>query len=135
MENKMRFGLTLVTSVILAVSVMDAQSGTSILFVGNSFTYGAGSPVRFYRAHTVTDLNNEGIGGVPALFRSFAQQAGLNYDVFLETRGGGCCQSRSILNAAPRGGEAGDLYVSADAGRPWSGCANVLPTTGSVLIV
>lgn len=84
----MRFGVTLVASVILAVSVMGAQSGTSILFVGNSFTYGAGSPVRFYRAHTVTDLNNEGIGGVPALFRSFARQAGLNYDVFLETRGG-----------------------------------------------
>jgi hypothetical protein len=84
----MRFGLTLVTSVILAVSLAEAQSPTSILFVGNSFTYGAGSPVRFYRADTVTDLNSEGIGGVPALFRSFTQQAGLNYDVFLETRGG-----------------------------------------------
>ena len=28
-------------------------------------------------ADTVTDLNNEGIGGVPALFKSFTQQAGL----------------------------------------------------------
>jgi hypothetical protein len=36
----------------------------------------------------VTDLNNEGIGGVPALFKSFTQQAGLDYDVSLETRGG-----------------------------------------------
>ena len=27
---------------------------------------GAGSAVRFYRADTVADLNNEGIGGVPA---------------------------------------------------------------------
>jgi hypothetical protein len=44
--------------------------------------------VRFYRADTVTDLNSEGIGGVPALFKSFTQQAGLDYDVFLETRGG-----------------------------------------------
>jgi hypothetical protein len=44
--------------------------------------------VRFYRADTVTDLNNEGIGGVPALFKSFTQQAGLDYDVSLETRGG-----------------------------------------------
>ena len=84
----MRFGLTLVTSVILAVILAEAQSATSILFVGNSFTFAAGSPVRFYRADTVTDLNNEGVGGVPALFKSFTQQAGLNYDVFLETRGG-----------------------------------------------
>ena len=44
--------------------------------------------MRFYRADTVTDLNNEGTGGVPALFKSFTQQAGLSYDVFLETRGG-----------------------------------------------
>ena len=65
-----------------------AQSGGSILFIGNSFTFASGSPVRFYRANTVTDLNGEGIGGVPALFKSFTQQAGLRYDVFLETRGG-----------------------------------------------
>jgi hypothetical protein len=59
-----------------------------VLFVGNSFTYGHGSAVRFYRASTVTDLNNEGIGGVPALFESFTNQAGLDYNVSLETRGG-----------------------------------------------
>jgi hypothetical protein len=61
---------------------------TSVLFIGNSFTYGHGSAVRFYRSNTVTDLNNEGIGGVPALFESFTSQAGLDYDVSLETRGG-----------------------------------------------
>ena len=83
----MKFASTLLVSA-LAVTVAHAQSGTSILFVGNSFTFGAGSPVRFYRADTVTDLNNEGIGGVPALFKSFTQQAGLPYDVYLETRGG-----------------------------------------------
>ena len=65
-----------------------ATAATSLLFIGNSFTYGAGSPVKFYRANSVTDLNNEGIGGVPALFKSFTQQAGLDYDVSLETRGG-----------------------------------------------
>ena len=59
-----------------------------MLFIGNSFTFGAGSAVRFYRADTVTDLNSEGIGGVPALFKSFTAQAGLDYDVSLETRGG-----------------------------------------------
>ena len=36
----------------------------------------------------MTDLNKEGIGGVPALFKSFTQQPGLDYDVSLETRGG-----------------------------------------------
>ena len=61
---------------------------STVLFIGNSFMFGAGSPVRFYRADTVTDLNDEGIGGVPALFKSFTTQAGLDYDVSLETRAG-----------------------------------------------
>ncbi len=73
---------------ILALRNTGAAAGTSVLFIGNSFLFGSGSAVRFYRADTVTDLNNEGIGGVPALFKSFAQQAGLDYDVSLETRGG-----------------------------------------------
>lgn len=59
-----------------------------ILFIGNSFTFGAYSAVRGYRAETVTDLNREGIGGVPALFKRFTEQAGLAYDVSLETAPG-----------------------------------------------
>ncbi|HEY4069470.1 MAG TPA: hypothetical protein VGM74_21360, partial [Burkholderiaceae bacterium] len=42
----------------------------SILFIGNSFTYGQGSAVHYYRAGTVTDLNGQGNGGLPALFKS-----------------------------------------------------------------
>ncbi len=84
----MKFASALVTIVGLALTVAAAQSTTSVLFIGNSFLFGAGSAVRFYRAQSVTDLNSEGIGGVPALFKSFADQAGLRYDVFLETRGG-----------------------------------------------
>src|SRR5438128_313784 len=76
----------LVLSVALGTSATAA--GPSVLFIGNSYLFGFGSPVRFYRANTVTDLNDEGIGGVPALFKSFTQQAGLDYDVALETRGG-----------------------------------------------
>src|ERR1700687_5275073 len=57
----------------------------TILFVGNSFTYGELSPVKTYKANTVTDLNKTGVGGVPALFKAFAAQAGLDYDVSLET--------------------------------------------------
>lgn len=60
----------------------------NVLFVGNSFFFGTGSAVRFYRAHTVTDLNKEGIGGVPALFKAFATQAGLDFAVSLETASG-----------------------------------------------
>ncbi len=84
----MRRIATVVAGLMLGLGVMQAQSGTSVLFVGNSFTFGSGSAVRFYRAQTVTDLNSEGIGGVPALFKSFTDQAGLAYDVSLETRGG-----------------------------------------------
>jgi hypothetical protein len=60
----------------------------SILFIGNSFTFAYGSPVRYYRADSVTDLNGDGQGGVPALFKSFTAQAGLPYDVYLETQPG-----------------------------------------------
>ena len=76
----------------LAVAVVFAAAtpakAESVLFIGNSFTFGAGSAVRFYRNDTVKDLNDEGVGGVPALFESFTRQAGLDYDVSLETRGG-----------------------------------------------
>lgn len=60
----------------------------SILFIGNSFTFAYGSPVRYYRSDTVTDLSSGGQGGVPALFKSFSAQAGLSYDVYLETEPG-----------------------------------------------
>jgi len=71
----------------LALSLGAAQAET-ILFVGNSFTYGEGSAVKNWNAGTVTDLNHEGIGGIPALFKAFTVQAGLSYDVSLETAGG-----------------------------------------------
>lgn len=65
-----------------------ATAPRTILFIGNSFTQGAHSAVRNWRAHTVTDLNNAGYGGVPALFKRFTEQVGLNYHVSLETQGG-----------------------------------------------
>jgi hypothetical protein len=60
----------------------------TILFVGNSFTQGAHSAVKRYRADTVTDLNGDGFGGVPALFKTFTEEAGQNWRVSLETQGG-----------------------------------------------
>lgn len=77
-----------VIALVVLLTGSGIAAGTSVLFIGNSFLFGSGSAVRFYRADTVTDLNNEGIGGVPALFKSFTQQVGLDYDVSLETRGG-----------------------------------------------
>lgn len=66
-----------------------APSPVSILFIGNSFTYGdpagAAPLVQAFRPHTVHDLNGTGIGGVPALFKAMALQAGLDYEVSLET--------------------------------------------------
>ncbi|WP_420137734.1 PEP-CTERM sorting domain-containing protein [Sphingomonas sp.] len=77
---------------LFAITWLAAMAGPAlaerILFVGNSFTFGAGSPVRTYRPDLVRDLNREGIGGVPALFKRFAEQAGQNWDVSLETASG-----------------------------------------------
>jgi hypothetical protein len=73
---------------LLLAAGADAQQRPTILFIGNSFTFGSGSAARYWRANTVTDLNDEGIGGVPAIFDAFADQVGLAYDVYLETRGG-----------------------------------------------
>ena len=81
------FALALMTVLMLGTATAQAQGG-SILFIGNSFTFGWGSPVRYYRADTVKDLNGQGIGGMPALFKSFTVQAGLDYDVQLETHPG-----------------------------------------------
>jgi hypothetical protein len=60
----------------------------SILFVGNSFTFGANSPLLRFHAHDVTDLNKAGFGGVPALFGIFAKEAGLSFEVSQETSPG-----------------------------------------------
>jgi hypothetical protein len=77
----------LLTALALSLAAVPA-SARDILFIGNSFTFGAGSPVQRYRPDSVADLNGEGVGGVPALFRRFAEQAGLDWTVSLETSPG-----------------------------------------------
>jgi hypothetical protein len=72
----------------LALAVTASAPPTTVLFIGNSFTFAAGTPLQKWRPEIVTDLNHEGIGGVPALFKSFTKQAGLDYDVSLETHPG-----------------------------------------------
>jgi len=107
----MKLGCTFIAGIVLALSVTAAQSRTSVLFIGNSFTYAHASPVRFYRSGTVTDLNGEGIGGVPALFKSFTRQAGIDDDVFLETRGGAGLDFHLAEKLGVIGGRAWDQVV------------------------
>jgi hypothetical protein len=77
---------------LVALVVAPAEART-ILFIGNSFTFGANSAAHYYKSETVTDLNGPGangktVGGVPAMFKAFTQQAGLDYTVSVETVGG-----------------------------------------------
>jgi hypothetical protein len=73
----------------LAAMLLSAGAAAdTVLFVGNSFTFGYLSPVWRYRKDSVTDLNNEGVGGMPALFKLFTQEAGLEWKVSLETSPG-----------------------------------------------
>lgn len=85
--------MLLIAALLLATPVQAQEKASTILFVGNSFTFGAGSPAHRYKAETVTDLNGpdakgKRVGGVPAIFKAFSQQAGLAYDVSVETVGG-----------------------------------------------
>ena len=80
-------GTTLLSSHAVAASHEDSN-GQTVLFMGNSFTYGAGSAVQYYRPELVTDLNGNEKGGVPSLFKAFTVQAGLKFDVSHELIGG-----------------------------------------------
>ncbi|HEX4105049.1 MAG TPA: hypothetical protein VHX92_02335, partial [Rhizomicrobium sp.] len=78
---------------VLCLSAAPAFAATKILFVGNSFTFAAHSAAMHYETDQVHDLNppdklGRTIGGVPALFKEFTKEAGLDYDVSLETVGG-----------------------------------------------
>jgi lysophospholipase L1-like esterase len=64
-----------------------AAATATILFIGNSFTAGAHSSALSYRPTSVHDLNGSNIGGVPALFKTMATEAGLDFDVSHETVG------------------------------------------------
>ncbi|HEY4031558.1 MAG TPA: hypothetical protein VGM25_14515 [Caulobacteraceae bacterium] len=77
----------------LAALVGGPASARSILFVGNSFTFGEFSPAKHYQTGTVTDLNGPDrfgrtLGGMPAVFKQFTVEAGLDYQVSLETQPG-----------------------------------------------
>ncbi|MEO5734804.1 MAG: hypothetical protein ABIN96_09320, partial [Rubrivivax sp.] len=95
-----RLALLLGTCAALALTAATPARADpiSVLFVGNSYTFGRIDPVMSYNAANVRDLtaamwaaNPAGSnafephpwGGVPGIFKQFTVQAGLDYDVAL----------------------------------------------------
>lgn len=112
-----------IAAILLGIAWLPkAACAETILFVGNSFTAGADSPVQGFRPETVTDLNREGVGGVPALFKCFTREAGLDYNVSLETAGGTNLdfhyQQRAALIAGPWDHVVLQGYSTLDADAP-----------------
>lgn len=85
----------------LPVWAMAAPPAVSVLFVGNSYTFGRVDPVMSYNAANVRDLTlpmwqadatgsnpwePHPWGGVPGIVKQLTVQAGLNYDIALSTR-------------------------------------------------
>jgi hypothetical protein len=70
---------------------VSASAATTTLFLGSSVTWGY-TEVEGFGVGTVTDLNGcteteggcKAIGGVPAIFKAFTEEAGLHYDVSFE---------------------------------------------------
>lgn len=83
-RNRLLAILMLVLCLAMPATALASRS-TSVLFVGNSFTAGMHSAAWRYRAGTVNDLNHDGVGGVPALFKLFTKEVGLDYSVSVET--------------------------------------------------
>lgn len=84
----MKFLLATLLAVVAHGVAAQTTPPQRILFIGNSFTFAQGSAVRYFHPESVTDLNGNAQGGMPALFKAFATQAGLGYDVSLETQPG-----------------------------------------------
>jgi len=105
-----------VAAAALLLSAAAAQAApTSVLFVGNSFTFGRADPVMSYNHQNVRDLteamfdtNANGSnayeprpwGGVPGIFQRLTYQAGLDYDVAMTTRNAATLRGH-MLNTNP----------------------------------
>jgi hypothetical protein len=64
------------------------KKSSSVLFIGNSYTFGLGSPVRLFHSELIKDINGTKLGGVPALFKMFSTEASLDLHVFIEASPG-----------------------------------------------
>ncbi|WP_374405331.1 DUF4886 domain-containing protein [Pelagerythrobacter sp.] len=89
MRDAFKALITAVAAALMVAAPASAQDEPrSILFIGNSFTQGANSAALRYRPESVQDLNDEGVGGVPAIFARLAEQADVEWNVSHELRGG-----------------------------------------------
>ena len=106
----------LFTALIIASSSASAVP-TTVLFVGNSYSFGRVDPVMSYNAANVHDLtaamnaaNSSGSnpfephpwGGVAGIFKQLTVQAGLDYDVSLSARNAASLRGH-FLNTNPAG--------------------------------
>ncbi|KQP17635.1 PEP-CTERM sorting domain-containing protein [Pseudorhodoferax sp. Leaf267] len=100
---------------LLACAAAAQADPVSVLFVGNSYTFGRVDPVMSYNAANVRDLtapmaaaNPTGSnsfephpwGGVAGIFKQFTTQAGLDYQVALSTRNAASLRGH-FLNSNP----------------------------------
>lgn len=107
----------------LLCSAGAAAQPVEMLFVGNSYTFGRVDPVMSYNAQNVHDLTApqgpEGSGapfsdtsgtnvfephpwgGVPGIFKSLADQAGLDYDVSMSARNAATLRGHFLNTANP----------------------------------
>lgn len=112
-----RIALLIGACAALANAAPTHAESVSVLFVGNSYTFGRVDPVMSYNAANVRDLtaamwitNPAGSnafephpwGGVPGIFKQFTVQAGLDYDVALSTRNAASLRGH-FLNSNPAG--------------------------------
>lgn len=105
----------LVATALLLWAAAVQAAPTSVLFVGNSFTFGRADPVMAYNHQNVRDLteamfntNATGSnayeprpwGGIPGIFQRLTFQAGLDYDVAMTTRNAATLRGH-LLNTNP----------------------------------
>ncbi|HEX2011056.1 MAG TPA: PEP-CTERM sorting domain-containing protein [Roseateles sp.] len=129
MMHKRSAGLALSLLLGLAGTAVRAET-VSVLFVGNSYTFGRVDPVMSYNAANVSDLtaamwaaNPTGSnafephpwGGVAGIFKQFTVQAGLDYQVALSSRNAASLRGH-FLNSNPAGWDLRGNIAS----QPWS---------------
>lgn len=115
--NRPLYRVFLIAFVALACASGARAVPTSILFVGNSYSFGRVDPVMSYNTANVRDLtapmyatNPAGTnafephpwGGVPGIFKQFTVQAGLDYDVAMSARNAASLRGH-LLNTNPAG--------------------------------
>src|SRR6476661_8312452 len=113
-RHSMKRHLCLLAAVLGIGSSAAMAEPISILFIGNSYTFGRPDPVMGYNAANVHDLTAEfnaisstgtnpwephPWGGVPGIFKKFTDESGLDYDVSISARNAASLRGQ-FLNTA-----------------------------------